>query len=78
VRNDLPNALAVEVHLLPEGEARVQAGTDDTGNSDYEQPSSTTTIAADETAKSAKTEIWLGMSDSNSEMSARAICSKSV
>jgi site-specific DNA recombinase len=43
---------AVEVHLLPESEARVQAGTDDTGNSDYKQPSSTTTITLPWTAPS--------------------------
>src|SRR5262249_26050288 len=42
----------VEVHLLPESEARVQAGTDDSGNSEYEQPSSTTTITLPWTAPS--------------------------
>jgi DNA invertase Pin-like site-specific DNA recombinase len=43
---------AVEVHLLPESEARVQAGTDDSGNSEYEQPSSATTITLPWTAPS--------------------------
>ena len=43
---------AVEVYLLPESEVQVQAGTDDTGNSDYKQPPSTTTITLPWTAPS--------------------------